>query len=139
MTIELLKSSYQNATSKSGLIAFTEEVRGPMNDNQGKYSVTSERLASLFASRVWRPISKSGGHLKFVHRVTGTVVDYKNHGLSSGVDPGAVLTILGSVQEVLNTLGNDIFNYTDRNWKKEPDYQEALIRMNRMKSKAPCR
>lgn len=126
MAIDLLRLSYHNATVKNGLIDFTKEVRGPNNDFQGKYSVTHKRLKSLFPPSVWEPISKIGGHLKFKHKVTDTIVEYKNHGTRAGIDPGAVMTILNSVQKTLNILGNDIFKYKSSNWKKKPNYKASL-------------
>ena len=130
MSIKLLEISYQNATAKNGLIAFTKEVRGQANDFQGKYSITPQRIESLFSSKVWIPQPKKGGHRKFEHAVTHDVVEFKNHGHKGGVvDPGAVLTILDAVQKTLNRLCNQIFRYTENNWKKAPDYQAALGRL----------
>lgn len=129
--LTLLQLSYENAIRENGLIAFTREVRGEKNDNQGKYSITSKRLEGLFSSTVWKSIPKPGGHLKFKHVVTGTVIEYKNHDLKGRIDPGAVMTILDNVQETLNILGNKVFNYKSHNWKEKPDYKAAMYRMKK--------
>lgn len=137
MTRDLLKLSYANAVGKNGLIDFTKEVRGSDNKLSGKYSVSQQRLNTLFASKVWEPVSTKSGHKKYRHVITHNIVEYKNHGNSGGIDPGAAESILESVQETLNVLGNEIFCYTSHNWKKEPDYELALDLLGKHGSKKP--
>jgi hypothetical protein len=126
MSIELLKESYVNAKT---LIEFTKEVRGKDNSCYGKYSINSQKIQKLFNSKVWVSLNDKGGHIKKQHAITKTIIEYKNHDNKNGIDPGAVMTILDTVQTVLNVLGNDVFKYKLRNWKTEPNYEAALKRL----------
>lgn len=135
MTKELLKLSYLDATDKKGLIAYTKEVRGLDNKMNGKYSISQQRLDSLFSSKVWESLSTKSGHKKYKHVITKSIVEYKNHDNSGGIDPAAAKSILDSVQETLNILGNEIFCYKSRNWKEEPNYEHALKMLENHRTK----
>ena len=110
------------------MIDFTKKIRV-----NGKYSVSQQDLANLFSSQIWVDCKKTGGHRKLKNIVTGVVVEYASHGNKGGIDPGAVATVLNTVQEHLNILGNTIFMYKQRNWKVEPNYQASAKRWNALK------
>ena len=129
MSIQALQDCYTDATRKDGLIAFTQKIRTPKNDLSGKYSVKQKDLDKLFSENVWVDLKKVGGHRKLQNKVTGVIIEYAAHGNKGGIDPGAALTILDAVQNHLNILGNDVFKYEKCNWKKEPDYQASVRRL----------
>ncbi len=127
----MLSCAYQEATRKNGLIEFTQTIRGDENDLSGKYSVKTSQLTTLFSETVWREIKTKSGHRKIESVITGVVVEYGNH--SSDIDPGAAETILGVLQKHLNILCNDIFAYTQGNWKSEPDYGASALRWRNLR------
>lgn len=126
MMTSFLMASYKEAVQH--LIPFTAKVRTPKNDLSGKYSVSGKELDSLFSSILWASKDASG-HRKLKNRITGVVIEYKNHDKKGGIDPGAILTILNQVQTHLNILCNDVFCYTKRHWKTVPDYEAAAKRL----------
>jgi len=134
MSVELLRASYQDAIRKNGLIDFTIKIRGPKNDFSGKYQIKQYDLDTLFSKIVWHDEEKTGGHKKFIHKITNIVIEHKNHGKNT-VDPGAALTIYDQVQKHLNILCNDIFDYKENNWKTEPDYNKALLNLHKWNAK----
>ncbi len=123
---EFLKMIYHDAIRKNGPIDFTQQIRTPKNDFSGKLSVKQSDLEALFSSTAWKEIKTKSGHRKLIHKVTHHVIEFGNH--EKDIDPGAVLTILDTVQDVLNTLCNRIYAYTTRSWKTEPDYAASVKR-----------
>ena len=130
--IPQIQECYHNATSKNGLIDYTIEIRGPKNDNSGKYSEKTSRVNRLFQSAIWKEKKAASGHKKFENMITKIIVEYAAH--QNMMDPGAAETILNQVQEHLNILNNVIFAYTTENFKEEPDYQAAERRWNKWQS-----
>ncbi len=119
---DLLREAYHEVTRNNGLRDFILEVRTRNNDLSGKYSVKQARLATLFSNVIWREMPK-GGHRKIKNVITGVVIEYSNH--QKKIDPGAVETILETLQRHLNMLGNKFFTYHQNNFKDEPDYLKA--------------
>jgi len=122
-TLKCLKDSYFDATRKGGLIDFTRMVRGEKNDFSGKYLVKQTDLDTLFSKSVWTVVDTGGGHREVRHKLTGATVEYSNH--KKEIKAGAVVTIFNEVQRHLNILNNQIYSYTNCNWKEEPDYSAA--------------
>jgi uncharacterized protein YjdB len=123
-----LQNSYYDATRKGGLIDFTRQVRTEKKDLSGKYTINQDNLANLFSKTVWHTIKTRNGHRKLENIVTGIVVEYRNHDNKGGIDPGAAETIFYQVQEHLNILCNQIYNYTNNNWTYQPDYPASVKR-----------
>jgi len=122
---DFLIESFNNATRRQGEISFLREVRTEKNDDFGKYSVKLDRLRNIFKSSVWFQHKTKSGHLKFSHKVTGIIIEFKNHGRGNNVDPGAVETIKKNLQEHENILGNEIFMFKSKNWQSLPDLRKV--------------
>lgn len=123
-TCKLLDECYQEATRKNGLIDFTKKVLG--NNNRGKYSIKTTDLSNLFSAKIWDERKTGNGHRKIQNKITGVMIEYKNHELD--LDPGSAESIYKAVQKHLNVLGNDIFKYTHKNWKTAPDLDASVVR-----------
>lgn len=130
--IDLIKGAYQDAVKKNGLIEFTQQVRTNKNNCSGKYSISSKQLDNLFSKNVWKELKTTSGHRKLENMITHVIVEYANHGNRGGVDPGAVMTILNTVQTHLNILRDQIFNFKNNSWKQPPDYKDALNRYKQL-------
>ena len=120
----LLRDIHNDAVRKSGPIDFVHKIRTPKNDLSGKYSIKQADLEALFSDKVWKDIKVKSGHRKLIHRVTHHVIEFGNH--EKDIDPGAVLTIMDTVQRALNFLGNEVFE--GKGWKEEPDYEISAKR-----------
>ena len=123
VTLDDLKNCYFEAKNK--LIPLTEKLR---NDKKLKI----DDLQTLFNnSTLWISKSNSSGHKKFKHKVSGTIVEYQAHSSSNDTIIASHIQnqILNQVQTHLNHLCNDIFEYKTNNWKYEPNYRNALTKI----------
>jgi hypothetical protein len=130
--INILKSAYRDALSKE--IPFVCALRDP----GALHSIKKRDLTSLFTSLpLWEQPSKgASGHVVFKNKVTGVVVGFQGHstrGKDSVPSTGILKEVLGKLQLHLNILGNDVFGYIHRNYKKEPDYKIALKNVRSLK------
>lgn len=118
VSINDLQSSYKDAIRKDGMI---DLVSLPQES-----TLKIKNLKSYFSNPLWEKSTQSTGHCKLTHKVTKVVVSYQNHG-PEAIAPHIQSQILDQTQVHLNILCNQIFKYTSRNWKYEPNYQQALI------------
>lgn len=72
-------------------------------------------------------INSADGHATFKNKVTEVVVGFQAHGKDNTLQPAQEVQLRDSIQEHLNILCNDVFKYTTKNWKTEPDYEKAVI------------
>lgn len=125
ITVYDLQQAYLDATRNQGLIAFiTECARG--------IPQKIDSVNSMFKSQpLWEPIKQSSGHISYKHRITHIVVGFQGHNGAKKDNNihSAILKVLHEcVQKHVNLLGNEIFQYKQRSWKSEPDYDESLKR-----------
>jgi hypothetical protein len=117
ITIFELRQAYAEGRPVGRFLAW---LRGPDNTAMARYSVKRPDLDAIFrANALWINQQKPG-HQKWVHRITGVVVEYVDR--KNDVDPGAALGLLSSLQRHLNILRNCIFQTP---WKEAPDYEKA--------------
>lgn len=118
ITREDLVSSYQDAIKKNGLIDLVKELRAGV-------ILKLHDLNACFSGALWIKSSQRTGHRKLAHKVTRVVIEYQNHGRET-IAPHIQAQILMQTQNHLNILCNKIFAYKTRNWKTEPNFDEAL-------------
>jgi hypothetical protein len=98
----------------------------------GKYNMSLSRVQGLFDS-TWRNIPTSSGHMKKQHKITGAVVVYKNHD-NDPVDPGAIVTIRGIVQDHINRFYEQFLGYSTRvKRQRVPDFSKIATHLNQKK------
>jgi hypothetical protein len=84
-------------------------------------------MLSIFENSVVWERGKSGdGHATFKNALTGVVIGFQAHGKDNTLKPGQVVQLRDGIQGHLNILCNEVFQYTNKNWKAEPDYEKSL-------------
>lgn len=96
-----------------------------------RYHMKLQEVETLFSNSLWVPEKMTGGHKQFTHALTGVTVEYQAHikGKENTIAPNIQKQLLEQIQEHVNILSNEVFHYTCRNWKEEPDYERALGRL----------
>ena len=112
-----LMVSYQNTKQK--LMPQVTDLRSQ------DYHVKRKELDLSFPKIAGWEKKDSGGHAKFQHKVTHTIVEYQSHGPQT-ISKNIQDQVLENVQNHINILGNEIFKYQSNNWKDEPNYETAL-------------
>lgn len=112
-----LMVSYQNGRQQ--LIPLLIDLRTE------DYRVKRSELDSSFTKTAGWEKKDSGGHAKFQHKVTHIIVEYQSHGPQT-IKKNIQNQVLENVQNHMNILANEIFQYQSRNWKDEPNYETAL-------------
>lgn len=113
-----LQQAYQEATRNNGLVELMATLREPKK----KYKTKKDDIYSIFKnSPLWDEEETKNGHVKFKHRITQIVIGYQNHG-GPTMDAGGVDTLTKLLQDHLNILANNIFQFTANHWKQQPDW-----------------
>lgn len=113
--IGALKQAYSNATGR--LIPFLTQTHACQTN------VRMSAVNKIFDHPAWKAHNMSSGHKKFTHIVTQQVVEYAGH--DKDLDLGALKRLRTTIQDIVNQLGNDIFNFKTFNWKTEPNWKES--------------
>ncbi len=120
---DVLESSFQEVTKKNGMISFLKSMS---DDPKFKYGIKRKDFDHIFSTQVWIK-EDDGGHTKFKHRlIPGMVIEYSGH--DKMLDPGAANSQKDRIQELVNVLGNEIFQFSKHNWKSVPDFDLAATR-----------
>jgi len=84
-----------------------------------------KELVALFEQcEDWHKRPAASGHVTFINSVTSMKVCAIPH--AGELKPGVKQNLLQQIQKHLNILCNDIFMYKTNNWRKDPDYKQAV-------------
>jgi hypothetical protein len=121
MSAPTLQRAYLEATANNGLIFLVKKLR-----NEGTGNLRKDEIRRIFESLsrqfgLWENVATGSGHTKYRHGLTGAVIGWQAHG-PTNLPQAQAKEILEVVQDHLNLLHNDIFQYTSKGWRGEPNY-----------------
>lgn len=124
MTINSLRSSYLEATKGNNALC---QVIHRLRQDGAQYNCLRSEMLSIFEnSVVWERMKSGDGHATFKNAVTGVVVGFQAHGKENTLKANQAIQLRDGIQTHLNILCNEVFQYKTKNWKTEPNYDEAL-------------
>lgn len=134
MTIAITPATFRNAYLEvirtNGINDLVCKLR---QDPTARKNIKRQQLITMFTSLpLWKRTDEGDGHVAFQHALTHIRIGFQGHGKSSNISAQQAMAMMDQLQEHMNILGNNFFDYRTRNWKHEPNYESAVTNFGRL-------